>query len=274
MNHEEEMEAFYAQDIDAVVIDSEQFRKKLNIGLDAFKHLSNAKKLGEFLTAIGSGTGVAAFGGAAWLTSLGTFGQIGLAVGLVSTPVGWLAAAGSGAAVTVYTTRWMFRKVKKDVVTEYPNFINSPLDVLASSLCDLMYPVLLKIAYADKKYCELERETIRSYFINEWGINPDYVESLLDYDEAHLNNYDWDTLSTTIAALAKSGDLKYTTIKNEILETANVVMLSNGLIHHKELEELLKLEEALQRKPRRRQEPNPKAKSKQKPKAKAKAKAK
>jgi uncharacterized tellurite resistance protein B-like protein len=263
MGDEDDLEAFYATSTESVVEDSEKFRKKLNIGAEAFKYLTSAENLGLFTTTIASGTGLAGIATAGWFTSLGAFGQIGLAIGVISTPYGWIAAAGAGGAATVFATRWVFRRIKKGAVTETPNFINSPLDLLASSLCDLICPILLKIAHADENFCDQEREAIRVYFINEWGINPEYVENLLDYDEAHLDEYNWDTLSVTLQVIEKSGDLKYSVIAKEILNIANEVMLSDGITHPKELEEIQNLELALRKKSRFRT-PSRKTNKKQK----------
>lgn len=248
MTLENELESFFDKSIESVVRDSERFRKKLNIGADAFQYLSNAENLGAFTTAITSGAGISGIAYAGWISSMGMLGQIGLAVGFISTPAGWIAAAGVLGTTTIFLTRWLFHSLKKGAVTEVPNFINSPLDILASSICDLICPILLKIAYADRNFCEQERTKILNYFISEWGINPDYVDSLLSYDESHLSEFNWDTLKKTLLSIEKSGDIKYASTAREIIFITEEVIRSDGTVHEYELRELKKLETALGKK--------------------------
>ncbi len=245
MSLDDDLESFFGDGIECVVHDSDKFRRKLNIGADAFKYLSNAENLGAFTTAITSGAGAAGMALVGWYSSMGILSQIGFAIGFLSTPLVWVAVAGAGGAATAYLTQWIYQSAKTEAVTEIPNFINSPLDVLASSLCDLICPVLLKIAYADANFCQQERERIRTYFIDEWGIDTGYVDNLLNYDEAHLSSYNWTVLDQTLLAIEKSGDIKYSYLAEEIIQIAEGVMLADGIKHEGELEEIQKLKEAL-----------------------------
>ncbi|MDB4409294.1 TerB family tellurite resistance protein, partial [Gammaproteobacteria bacterium] len=209
-----------------------------NIGADAFRYLSNAENLGSFTTALSTGVGVASLTYFGWMASIGTLGQLGLLVGVISTPAGWFAAAGAGCAATVLLTRRIFQSVKKEAVTEVPNFINSPLDILGSSICTFMCPILLKIAYADGHISKPEHEKIKDYFIDQWGINPTYVAALLKCDEATLRDFDWCGLNTALKEIEKTGDLKYSAMASEIISIATEVVTCDGESHPHELIEL------------------------------------
>ena len=245
MSFDNELEEFFSNDIPAVVADPEKFRRKLGIGADAFKYLKNAENLGSVITTLAGGTAAAGavFGG--WFLSLGTLGSLGLAVGLVSSPVGWVAAAGTGGAGAFFLIKRLFKGARNEAITEVPNFINSPLDILATSICEIINPILLKIAYADSNFCESEREKIRSYFINEWGINEAFVDGLLNYDESNLDSFDWDVLERTLDEIGSSGDIKVPTMANEMVRVAEEVMAADGHILPKEQLELDNLKSAL-----------------------------
>jgi hypothetical protein len=195
MSLETELSDYFSEEVTSVVDNSDKFRRKLNIGSDAFRYLSKAENLGSFTTALSTGAGIASISYIGWMASIGTLGKLGLFIGVMSTPAGWLTAAGIGGAATVLITRRLFQSVKKEAVTEVPNFINSPLDVLGSAICDLICPILFKIAYADGHIADQEQEKIKGYLINQWGINSGYVDGLIKYDEAKLRNFEWDGLS-------------------------------------------------------------------------------
>jgi tellurite resistance protein len=245
MSIETELHDFFSEEITSVVEDSDKFRRKLNIGSDAFKYLSNAENLGSFTTALSTGVGIASLTYFGWIASIGTLGQLGLLVGVMSTPAGWFAAAGAGCAATVLLTRRIFQSVKKEAVTEVPNFINSPLDILGSSICSFMCPILLKIAYADGHFTNHEHEKIKGYFIDQWGINSNYVDALLKCDETTLRNFEWDGLRTALKEIEKTGDLKYSAMASEIIITASEVMACDGEFHPQEKIEIDRLRKEL-----------------------------
>lgn len=245
MSFDTELQNFFSEEITSVVEDADKFRRKLNIGLDAFKYLSNAENLGNFTTALSTGAGIASITYFGWMASIGTLGQLGLFIGVVSTPAGWLAAAGAGGAATVFLTRRIFQSVKKEAITEIPNFINSPLDILGSSICDLVCPILIKIAHADGHIVPQEIDKIKSYFIDQWGINTDYFNGLLKFDEANLHDFEWSDLSKTLKGIAKTGDLKYSTMANEVIVIATEVMACDNEVHPSELLEIERLKSAL-----------------------------
>ena len=245
MTLESELDDFFSEEITSVVENSDKFRRKLNIGADAFKYLSNAENLGSFTTALTTGVGVALITQMGWMASIGMLGKLGLFIGLVSTPAGWIAAAGAGGAATAFIIQRLFRSLKKEAITEVPNFINSPLDILGSSICDLTCPILLKIAYADGQITNQEHEKIKGYLIDEWGINSDYVDGLLKINEDHLCDFEWDGLKTMLKDIEKTGDLKYSTMASEIITTAEEVMACDNEIHPDELLEMDRLRKSL-----------------------------
>lgn len=248
MTIQEDLHKFYENDVWTVIEDAEKFRRKLDIGADAFQWLSKADHVGELVTSIASGTGVAGVAYWTWLSSLGFIGKLGLTFGFLSTPVGWLALAGAGSAVVIFLTGRVVRSFRKKAIIEIPNFINTPLDLLGSSVAELLCPILLKIAHADDFFCDAERMKIESYFTEEWGFSNSYIKRLFDDLKPQIDSWEWSGLGDILKSIEKTGDLKFEAMSAEIIRIANEVMATDGKIHPKENEEMLRLKQALKSK--------------------------
>mgnify|MGYP001030160642 CR=1 FL=1 len=245
MSIDADLETFFSQDIQQVVDDPDRFRMKLNIGIAAFKYLSNAQNLGAFASAISAGAAVAGVAFASWWASLGVLGTLGVTFGIMSTPVGWFAAAGVGGASLTYYAKKVFGSAKEAAITEVPKFINTPLDLLAISIFDLISPILLKIAYSDSEICNQERQKIHDYFVSEWGFNPRYIDGVLAFDLTKFDGFDWDRVPVLLSTLEASGDIRYQTIADEIVRIAKAVAHSDGIVSSGEELELQNLKRVL-----------------------------
>jgi hypothetical protein len=65
-------------------------------------------------------------------------------------------------------------------VDTVPKFINTPLDLLAASLLDLIGALALRVATIDGQLDDTEKLVIAEHFINEWGLDEAYVGRALD----------------------------------------------------------------------------------------------
>jgi len=242
MTTEDDLASFFAEDIDNIVADPEKFRKKLGIGLDAFKLLSKADKLDGLLssTVVGGASALGIF--TVWSSSLGGLVGVAGSIGLMATPIGWMALAGGAGFATSYGIKRLLGSAKQGAVTEIPNFINTPIDVLGGSICDVLTPILLKIAYADNDFSVEEKETIINYFTDQWGINPAYIENLISEIGNEFTEFDYVILADSLKKLAlESGDIKYDDMVKEIISAAEEVMTSDGSIDERETQEIEKL---------------------------------
>ena len=242
MATEDDLASFFAEDIENIVADPDKFRRKLGIGVDAFKLLSQADRLDAFLSsaAVGGASALGVF--AAWSSSLGVLGTVGASIGLVATPVGWIALAGSAGLATSYGVKRLLRAAKKETVTEVPNFINTPIDVLGAAVCDLLTPISLKIAYADNNFSPEEKQFIIDHFTSQWGINSKYIENLIEDIGNDLSEFSYSKLATSLKELcSESGDLEYDVMANEIISIAENVMTSDGHIDESEAKEIAEL---------------------------------
>ena len=157
------------QDIETVVSEPRFFKAKLAIGEDAYTSLRLKKSVVEAWTTLGTaGTAVgvaqssmvasALFAPTGWLAAIG--------IGTAVTPIGWVIAAGVITGGTWLGVTRYLKSTSISRVTVIPDFINTPMDVLALGLFDLMAPLALKIADIDGEIHKNERAIIESYFTN------------------------------------------------------------------------------------------------------------
>ncbi len=247
MSIEDDLAGFFSEDLDveSVVDNPEKFRAQLKIGSDAFKYLSRAENVGDFTQIAGAGALAGAATSAGWFASLGVLGKVGLGFGLVGTPVGWIALAGVAGVASTYGVKCLFDSAKDASVTEIPKFINTPLDVIGASICELILPILLKISYADGSFCIKERNTIEKYFVEKWGINKSYIIGMISETEVNIDKFSFDNLSTALKEIESTGDCKFDIMSKEILSISKDVLMSDGVAHDSEVLEIKKLEEAL-----------------------------
>lgn len=228
-----------------VVEDADKFRAKLNIGSEAFKKLATAEKAGEALLALSAagGGGAALFAG--WFASLGMLAKLGFAVGLVATPYGPMAVAGSLAAAVLLAIRKFYMSIKKDAVVEVPKFINSPIDVLGMSICSLIHPIAIKVAHADGSADEKEKAVVKAYFVDQWGISARYVDQLDREVDAKSAASSYERLKADISRVEQTGDVKADTLASEIVAIAGDVIGADGRVDPSESVELDRLKAAL-----------------------------
>ena len=167
------MESDQFSNVKAVVSDPLRFKAKLAIGEDAYGTLRFKNLANDFYEVIGgAGAGVAVAKSGIVATTFfapqGFLGLIGLG-GAAITPIGWVVAAAVLSGGAVFGVRRFLCDMTGSRVTVIPKFINTPIDVLAISLFDLVAPLALKVADIDGEVSVKERKRIKSYFVDEWG---------------------------------------------------------------------------------------------------------
>lgn len=158
------------------------FKKELHIGESAYQSLRIRKQVFELLRPLGGGgVGAAVASSSAVATTFfpaGILGALGLATAV--TPIGWVigTAVFSGAAWTVVARK--LDGLSSDRVEEIPKFINTPLDLLAVSIFDLVGSLAVKLAVVDGEFHERERVRIAGYFVETWGYDERFVSLAID----------------------------------------------------------------------------------------------
>ncbi len=116
-------------------------------------------------------------------------------------------------------------------MTVVPNFINTPLDVLALGLFDLMVPLALRVAAADGRIDVVRRQQIDAYFVGEWGYDASFVDAGLRHIEASLGELPVSELAQTMAEFASQNrDCNFKMMSREILDfLRHIVTLDGGV---------------------------------------------
>lgn len=219
---------------ESVVQDPFRFKAKLKIGADAFAVLSKAENLQDSINVLTGSAAGAALVGSAWFSGLGTLGTLGLSLGMVTTPVGWIAAAGLGGGAVVFGIKKLLKKAKKEAVDEVPKYINTPLDILAANLVNLMLPPMIYVSGVDGEHHDQERETIINYFVEEWGLSHPYIQD--KYNELVLSggHFDLKAWSESIGQLSESKDIAYEELCEELITALEAVRDADGVLHDAE----------------------------------------
>jgi uncharacterized tellurite resistance protein B-like protein len=179
-------------EIDYVVADDKRFIHKLGVGPEVYSSLRFVQGTGDAFkvtsaatagAAIASSGTVAAtfFAGSGWLAA------IGLGAAAV-TPIGWVITAAVMSGGTYYGVLKAYRAYEAELFDTIPRWINTPIDLIGAAIIDMLGGVALCVARADGEICEAEREHIRDYFVEEWGIDRAYSIAALGLLEENLDN--------------------------------------------------------------------------------------
>lgn len=231
-----------ANDLDDLFGDGEEtiineplrFKAKLGIGERAFGLLRAREHLTTFTEALKVG-GMASAATGAILAPTGFLATLGLA----ASPIGWVLAAGvfSGAAY-VGASRF-FERSKDAHLIVIPKYINTPLDIIAVALMEMMLPVSLKVANSDKVICEQERAVILDYYVGQWGYNPLFLNRMITDYEEDLDSVSFAALASSLEEYCRSNpDCDPKIIMGGFLTHITEVVEANGEVGGKELEQL------------------------------------
>jgi len=236
MDNQESKDWF--EDIETIVTDPLRFKAKLAIGEDAYTSLRLKNLVSEAWDALGvAGTAATAaksgmvastfFAPSSFLSFFG--------LGTAVTPLGWIIAAGiltGGAWLGV--TRYL-KDASSSRTTVIPDFINTPMDVLALALFDLLTPLALKVSNVDGHIHESERNLINNYFVNEWGYDKKFVAEGISFMESKLSGFSIKEVAKTLAEFKKENpDCNYKSMSKEILIFLQNIIDSDGRTDERE----------------------------------------
>lgn len=236
-------ERLQSLEIESPVADIRAFKVQLGIGEDAYAGDRLMKKINR----LGDLTGGAAVGGAlaaspmvagAFFPAGGVLGLLGL--GTAATPVGWIIAAAAVSGLGWVYGKRMLRSILSGPVEVVPKFINSPIDVLAMAIFDLLLPLMLKVAAADGRMNADEEGRIRDHLAKSWGFDRSFVELGMErWAEADLAECDTREVAGSLAQLiAASKDCDYEVITGRFVDFLQELIDADGRVQQGEAEEL------------------------------------
>jgi hypothetical protein len=237
-----DLDELFADEDETIIIEPLRFKAQLGIGERAYALLRAREHLTTFTEALGVGATASAAAGSSvvastFFTSGGVLGWLG--IGAATTPIGWILAAGvaSGAAY-VGVSRFFERSKDKHLVV-IPKFINTPLDMIAAALFELMLPVSLKIASSDGELCDPEKRALHDYYVDEWGYNPGFLDRMIDEYQTNLDEVSFARLAKSLEEYCQSNpvcDPKI--IMDGFVTHIREVTEANGSIDEQELQRL------------------------------------
>lgn len=238
MSIDDELASFFNEEPEQVIADSKQFRLKLGIGMDAYKTLSRVCDIAPLLSggAIGTSAGLVGLQGSAGLLGF---------IGLGSTPIGWVALASVVGASAFYGGNQLLKKAKQGAVQEIPKYINSPVDVIASSILFFVAPIVLKLAKLDGQISDEEKAFILQYFVNEWGFDNAYVDAQFPLLIEASDAINFNEISHKIDELVKTGDVNKEQLINHVVELSEVLCQIDQAEHEETQTQINALKKAL-----------------------------
>lgn len=209
-----------------VVSDALKFKGKLAIGENAYaslRHANAVRKYWDLFGAVGGGAAVA------------KSGLVAAALGTASTPLGWVVAAAVVSGGAWYGVMHLLNGASGDRVTVIPKFINTPIDLLAISLFDLMLPLALKLAAVDGRVKAKERTCIQDHFIDDWGYDRSFVKIGCKHIEPGLDAFSMRELARQLADFIQTNpDCNYEVMTGELLAFLRAVAEADGDIDERE----------------------------------------
>jgi uncharacterized tellurite resistance protein B-like protein len=226
------------ENIEELITEPLKFKAKLEIGEDAYASLRLKKAAYEAWDSFGAGATAVGLAQSSAVASTffapsGLLAAIGF--GAAVTPIGWVIAAGVITSGAWFGLSRFSKSGTSERVTIIPKFINTPMDVLALGLFDLIAPLALKVADVDGHIHESERTLINTYFVKEWGYDQVFVDEGLAYIEANLSEFSIKELAQVLAEFKKANpDCNYEPMSIEIIKFLTEIMEVDGKIDERE----------------------------------------
>jgi len=243
MSLEDDLKMLSTDDPQIIISEPIRFKEKLGIGERAYALLRMREHLTTFTEAMGIGATVSTAAGSSVVA--GTFFAKGgmLASGLsaigfvpvAATPIGWVLAAGLASGATYIGISRFFERSKDAHLIIIPKYINTPLDVIALALIELMLPLSLKVALVDGEIASQERKAIIDFYHGQWGYSDAFITRLTEETEDKLEAVSFTKLTQSLKSYCEqSPDCDRSAIRNLLVAHLAEIVEADGVIHENE----------------------------------------
>ena len=176
------------EEIEAILKDDWKFKEKLGLGEETYETLKAANIVERTVGVAGAVSGGVLIASSPLVAemlfpstaSTGLLAWPGFGAA-AATPIGWVLVAGALTGGTYYGGRRVIDAMRRKRTYKIPRYINTALDLLANQLLGLMLPLSTWIAKSDDKQISgEERESISSYYAEEWGYEATFVDRAIE----------------------------------------------------------------------------------------------
>lgn len=226
------------QSVEEVINEPLKFKAKLGIGEDAYTSLrlkNNLASTWDCLGVAASGAGLASSATVAstFFAPNAILGALGLAT--AATPIGWVVIAGVVSGGTWLGLSKFLNKQASERVITIPEFINTPMDVLALAIFDLLAPLAFKVAEIDGEIAESEQEMITQYFVKQWGYDQTFISEACLFTKSKIEDVSIKEISMALARFKKENpDCNYESMTKEVLNFLKEIIEADGIVDERE----------------------------------------
>lgn len=225
-------------------IDAEQiiavplaFKNKLRIEDKAYAWLGKREQLANFLLAgAGAGAGAGAASSAAvagtFFAPTGIAAWLGLAT--AATPVGWVLASAIATGGTVLFLGKILTD-KTSVAEIVPHHINTPLDLLAQSLMELLGALAVRVATVDGEFHPCELRAIGDVLHGEWGYDRDYITKAVGSLAEQVSHQTVPTIVMQLQEFLEANrDCNRQAMNDDLMEFVLEIVSADGIVRPEE----------------------------------------
>ncbi|WP_141398480.1 MULTISPECIES: hypothetical protein [Microbulbifer] len=211
---------FFAQGDQPVLVDAFRFRAQLGLGMAAYPLFVRLRWCLRTLLALVVGAVGYGLAFLFWGLTLGVFGRLGVALGLLAGPVG-LAVVVALLCVAIYTASVrMLRAVRRAAVVEVPHYIRTPLPELARELGETLAEMLMSIAGDGRLGHTQCQRAVTRYLSRHWGLHPGFARTLVAA-QACPSRQGCAGAVARLRALAVAGQIGFDSVARELLTQAD-----------------------------------------------------
>jgi tellurite resistance protein len=224
-------------DVEQIIAVPVAFKNKLRIEDKSYIWLSKRERLADFLLA-GAGAGAGAGAASSAIVASTFFAPTGVAAWLglatAATPVGWVLASAVATGGTVLLLAKMLTD-KAAVAEIVPRHINTPLDLLAQSLMELLGALAVRVATVDDELHPSELRTIGDVLHGEWGYDRDYITKAVASLTEQVSHQTVPTIVGQLQDFLEANpDCNREAMNDDLMEFVREIVGADGIIRPEE----------------------------------------